>query len=78
MGKSKIDWTEYILNPFAGCKPVSEGCDNCCALPVAWRHSHNPKLKHRYEGVVEKVNGKLTKMPEFDGVIHGAMPEVGG
>lgn len=31
MGKSKIDWTDYVWNPVTGCSKVSAGCANCYA-----------------------------------------------
>src|SRR4030042_3576065 len=29
MGKSKIEWTDYVWNPTVGCTKVSSGCKNC-------------------------------------------------
>ncbi|MCL6446839.1 MAG: phage Gp37/Gp68 family protein [Armatimonadetes bacterium] len=37
MGKSKIEWTDYVWNPVTGCTPVSEGCRNCYAARYAKR-----------------------------------------
>ena len=31
MTKSKIEWTDATWNPWIGCTPASEGCDNCYA-----------------------------------------------
>jgi protein gp37 len=33
----KEHWWEIAINPQAGCKPVSEGCDNCLAAFGAWK-----------------------------------------
>lgn len=37
MNKTKISWTDYTINPFTGCTPVSPGCDNCYARAMAKR-----------------------------------------
>lgn len=37
MGKSKIDWCDYVWNPVTGCSKVSEGCRNCYAERLAKR-----------------------------------------
>lgn len=37
MGKSKIDWCDYVWNPVTGCTKVSEGCRNCYAERLAKR-----------------------------------------
>lgn len=59
---TKIPWTEETHNPFVGCSKVSEGCQNCSALPFAVRHAHNPKFpldaRIAYQSVIEKKNGK--------------------
>jgi protein gp37 len=31
MGISKISWTHYTFNPWAGCEHVSPACENCCS-----------------------------------------------
>ena len=31
MSKSKIEWTDYTLNPVTGCTKISDGCKNCYA-----------------------------------------------
>lgn len=36
---SKIEWTADTWNPVRGCSRVSEGCDNCYAIPLAHRFS---------------------------------------
>jgi protein gp37 len=40
MGKTAIEWTEYVWNPVTGCTKVSQGCKNCYAKHQAW-----PRLK---------------------------------
>lgn len=35
MGKSNIDWTDYVWNPVTGCTPISAGCQNCYAKRMA-------------------------------------------
>lgn len=37
MGKTKIDWADYVWNPVTGCNPVSEGCQSCYARRMAYR-----------------------------------------
>lgn len=57
---SKIEWTEKTWNPTVGCSKVSAGCENCYAMRMAYRHMHNPKIQHKYEGVARKTaNGKI-------------------
>jgi len=38
MGDSRIEWTKLVWNATRGCSRVSEGCDNCWAIPQARRH----------------------------------------
>lgn len=54
---SKIEWTERSWNPIVGCSKVSEGCKNCYAIRMAWRHSSNPITIAKYSGTVEKTCG---------------------
>jgi len=37
MNKTKIEWCDYVHNPFWGCTPISPGCDNCYARKIANR-----------------------------------------
>lgn len=55
-----IEWTGKTWNPTLGCTRVSPGCDNCYAIPEAWRHTHahNPKVAAAYAGTVEKTDGR--------------------
>jgi protein gp37 len=41
-------------NPIVGCSPVSAGCDNCGAVPVAHRLAKNPRIPEEpYDFVTE-------------------------
>lgn len=31
MSKTKIEWADYVFNPWIGCAKISPGCDNCYA-----------------------------------------------
>lgn len=37
MSKTNINWTDFVANPFPGCKKVSEGCRSCYAEKMAKR-----------------------------------------
>ncbi len=37
MAKTKIEWATHSWNPVTGCKPVSEGCQNCYAQRMTKR-----------------------------------------
>lgn len=37
MGDTRIEWSDYTVNPFPGCRKVSEGCRNCFAERMAKR-----------------------------------------
>lgn len=52
-----IGWCEKTWVPYTGCDKCSPGCENCYALNMSWRHSHNPKTKAAYEGTVKKTAG---------------------
>jgi protein gp37 len=40
MGKTKIEWADYSLNPgIYGCSKASAGCAHCYAAPTAHRLS---------------------------------------
>ncbi len=51
-----IEWTEKTWNPVAGCKRVSDGCDNCYAMATAARL----EAMHRpiYAGTTTKEDGR--------------------
>ncbi|MCG8407780.1 MAG: phage Gp37/Gp68 family protein [Phycisphaerales bacterium] len=50
--KSDIEWTDATWNPVTGCTRVSEGCDNCYAVPMTKRLERMKKPK--YQGLVGK------------------------
>lgn len=54
---SKIEWTEDTWNPLIGCDKISAGCKNCYAIKTAWIRMHNPAMKEKYAGTVEKTAG---------------------
>ncbi len=56
---SAIAWCDATWNPFFGCSKVSDGCTNCYALGLAWRHENNPKSPYYHTGIAEKRNGKV-------------------
>ena len=57
MSKTKIEWATDSWNPVTGCDPISEGCANCYAQPLAHRLKNMGKKKY--------VNGfKVTTHPE--------------
>ncbi len=58
-GPSKIDWTQWTLEVTGGCTECSPGCRNCFARRIIWRLAHNPTCGDKYQGLVEKINGKL-------------------
>jgi len=43
MGKTKIEWTEYVWNPITGCSVHSPGCTNCYAMKLA-----GTRMKHHW------------------------------
>ena len=49
MTKSKIEWTDEVLNPFTGCSKISAGCANCYAEKFANRLMNNPKVQAKYK-----------------------------
>jgi protein gp37 len=54
MGKTKIDWSDYVWNPILGCSRVSEGCRNCYAEAIAGRFRNSTA----YDGLTQIVNGR--------------------
>jgi len=46
MGKSKIEWTDRVLNVATGCTPVSEGCEHCYARRYGERFWKERKFSH--------------------------------
>ena len=37
MAKTKIQWVEYVFNPWWGCVQISPACDHCYAMVLARR-----------------------------------------
>ena len=62
-GKTGIAWTDATWNPIRGCSRVSEGCRNCYAERVAWRH------EHRFVEV--SIDSARTTTQTVDGPYHG-------
>lgn len=54
---SKIEWTDSTWNFLVGCDKVSAGCRGCYAIQTSWIRQHNPLMKEKFEGVVEKTRG---------------------
>ena len=46
MGKSKIDWCDYVVNPVVGCTPISAGCKNCYAKRMTDRFEGKEAFEH--------------------------------
>ena len=64
MAKTKIEWTQQVWNPFAGCSVLSPGCTNCYAMKMAHRiEACNAGLRPghggapHYAGTTKIVNG---------------------
>lgn len=57
-----IQWTDETWNITLGCTKVSDGCENCYAIPEAWMRMHhkNPKVAEAFAGTVTKTaDGRL-------------------
>ncbi len=67
---TKIEWTEEVWNPIAGCTKISEGCKHCYAERMAVRLAANPSVsedtREAYQSVITDGhwNGKIVRMPE--------------
>jgi protein gp37 len=63
VAKSKIEWTDEVWNPIAGCSKVSAGCKHCYAERLA------PRLvamgQEKYVGTVD-AQGRWTGKINFD------------
>lgn len=53
---TKIEWTDETWNPLAGCDPVSPGCANCYAAPLAFRLITMGQEK--YFGTASNLSGR--------------------
>jgi protein gp37 len=62
---TNIDWTDSTWNPIRGCSPISTGCKNCCATPIAVRFS-GPGGP--FEGLV-RINAAGSRTAEWNGVV---------
>lgn len=52
MGKTKIEWTDYALNPYKWyCTKVSQGCKNCYMMALAERYP-----QHAAQGIEWRAN----------------------
>lgn len=65
MSKTKIQWTEAVWNPLAGCTKVSPGCAHCYAERMAKRLKAIGRPE--YQDVVDdkgRWTGRVTLVPE--------------
>jgi protein gp37 len=67
---SKIEWTQETWNPVIGCSKISAGCENCYAIRMAWRLSHNPKMIPRYQNSTLKTKGGAINWTGQINLIH--------
>lgn len=63
MSKSKIEWTDIVINPIVGCSPISVGCQHCYARGYARRLAANPRIPENKRKAYEKVKN-------WDGTVH--------
>jgi len=65
---SKIEWTQETWNPVVGCRPVSEGCENCYAKRMAnrlaWMGSDKYRPVVRQDGKRIEWTGKVNLASE--------------
>lgn len=61
---SKIEWTDEVWNPVAGCTRVSAGCDHCYAVRMTKRLQNMPDTAAKYTGLIN--HGK----DHFNGVVR--------
>lgn len=60
MGKTNIEWADYVWNPVIGCSIVSPGCTNCYAMKMAariQRMAAGRGASTHYAGTTREVNG---------------------
>lgn len=55
MPETKIEWADFVFNPWLGCQHVSEGCRNCYAETM---------LDHRYHKVKWGPHGERIRTSE--------------
>ncbi len=65
--KTKIEWTDEVWNPIAGCSIKSSGCDNCYAMTMA--HRLEAMGLPKYQGTTRKSGNRTiwTGKINFDG-----------
>ena len=56
MGKSKIEWTDKVLNLVTGCTKISPGCKNCYAERMTRRLKAMDVKKKLPVGKEHKLN----------------------
>lgn len=67
MAKTSIEWAKDVWNPIIGCRKVSEGCEGCYAISIAWMRMHNPRMYEKFRGTVKKLlNGTLNWTGEIN------------
>ena len=70
MSKTKIQWTEFSINPIVGCTKISSGCQNCFAERMAGRLANIGQKK--YQAVVKpKQNHSRSYKPKWAGKWNG-------
>lgn len=70
MQKTRIEWTDCVLNPITGCSPISEGCQNCYAKVMARRlkamglkkYENEFKVTYHPEELAKPIPGKGKKI----------------
>lgn len=63
MSKTKIEWTDRVINPTTGCTKVSEGCQNCYAEKMAKRLQHiTPKYKNGFKLTMHSIEPIMSKV----------------
>jgi len=88
MGKTRIEYADFVWNVTAGCEKVSPGCEHCYAERMAWRlcccagplvYHHNPSPLRAYKRVVANArwNGNVITIPErLDDPLHWRKPRI--
>ena len=88
MGKTSIEYADFVWNVTAGCEKVSPGCEHCYAERMAWRlccsagplvYHHNPSPLRAYKRVVTNArwNGNVATIPErLDDPLHWRKPRI--
>ncbi len=61
---TKIEWTEVTWNPTTGCDRISDGCQNCYAVPMSKRLKAMGAAKYQTDG------NPATSGPGFGLAVH--------